>query len=382
MIFCQNAQRTPRDETALSVKSQPANMLAHLTLRRFRNFAACEVPFGPGATLFRGLNGQGKTNLLEAIYYLSSLRSFRQIAAPQLVQSGAGGFDLSAQLAGHATDELRVCYDAAEQKRTLEINGNRVGRSVDFVGRLNCVILHAADLKLARGRNSERLRWLDFSIAQIEPGYLDLLARFQRSLKHRNAALKQRVSRAEMDALSEQFTTASIAVADRRRHHWPELSERLEAAYNALAKSAERLGARHQSHADDGMPARLAGLRAAESDAGTSLCGPHRDVVELTLDSLQVSHAGSEGQARSIALAFKIAQARFIREHLGHPPVLLIDDVWGELDRERRRGLEMLMAESPQTVLTSTDAGAHGMADTVAAAAVWEVKAGRLDRAG
>lgn len=356
-------------------------MLARLSLRQFRNFSECEIPFRPGATLFRGRNGQGKTNLLEAVYYLSALRSFRQIAAPQLVRSGAEGFALSAQLAGHAEDVLRVQYDAAEQKRSLEVNGNRVSRSVDFAGRLNCVILHAADLKLARGRHVERLRWLDFSVAQIEPGYLDLLARFQRSLKHRNAALKQRVSRAEMDAMSEQFAAASIAVADRRRHFWPELADKLTAAYNAISGSAEKLGARYESQAGADMPARLAKLRPAEIDAGTSLCGPHRDAVELTLDALLVGHASSEGQARSIALAFKIAQARFIREHLGHPPILLIDDVWGELDQERRRGLEMLMAESPQTLLTSTDASAQGIPGTAAGAVVWEVKAGQLSQA-
>src|SRR3989344_1864785 len=135
-------------------------MLAHLTLMNFRNVSACEILFAPGATLFRGRNGQGKTNLREAVYYLSALRSFRQTSTPQLAQAGAPGFELSVSLAEPSGDHLRVSYDESERKRLLEVNGNRIGRGVDFAGRLNCVILHGTDLKLARGRHPERLRWL------------------------------------------------------------------------------------------------------------------------------------------------------------------------------------------------------------------------------
>ena len=355
-------------------------MLAQLTLQNFRNFSACEIPFAGGATFFCGRNGQGKTNLLEAVYYLSALRSFRQTSAPQLVRAGASGFELSATLAGPSEDRLRVIYDESERTRLLEVNGNRIGRGVDFAGRLNCVILHGADLRLARGRHPERLRCLDFSIAQIEPGYLQILARFQRSLKHRNAALKQNVSLAELDALDENYAAAAAAVVDARRRHWPDLSARLTAAYDAISRSAESLGASFESEVDGSVFQKICRMRPAELDAGVSLVGPHRDAVHLTLRGLSVTHAGSEGQARSIALAFKIAQARFIRDHLGRPPVLLIDDVWGELDEARREGLEMLMAESPQILLTSTDVSIRGIAAIAAGAAVWEVVSGTVKR--
>ena len=347
----------------------------------FRNFSECEILFAPGATLFRGRNGQGKTNLLEAVYYLSALRSFRQAAAPQLVRSGAARFDLSAALAGPSEDRLRIRYEQMERERLLEINGNRIGRGVEFAGRLNCVILHSADLRLARGRHSERLRWIDFSIAQIEPGYLQLLARFQRSLKHRNAALKERSTGAELDALDQTYAAACAAVADRRRHYWPELSQRLLAAYDVISRSAEKLGATFESEVDGPILQKCSARRAQELDAGISLIGAHRDAVHLTLRDLGVGHAGSEGQTRTIALAFKIAQARFIRDHLGRPPVLLIDDVWGELDETRREGLELLMAESPQILLTSTEVSGRGIPATVGAAAVWDVTAGTVKRA-
>lgn len=355
-------------------------MLSRLELHNYRNFSECEIVLSPGATLFQGRNAQGKTNLLEAIYFLSALRSFRQTAAPQLVRAGAPDFDISARLAGPSADLLRVQYTGAERKRLLEINGNRVGRGVDFAGRLNCVILHSADLKLARGRHSERLRWLDFSIAQIEPGYLQLLARFSRSLKSRNAALKQNVSRAELDAISEQFAAAGLAVTERRRHFWPDLSQRLVAAYDAISRSAEILGVSFESEVDEKSLSKISALRSAELETGASLFGPHRDAVHLTLRGLGVGHASSEGQARTIALAFKIAQARFIRDHLGRPPVLLIDDVWGELDGARREGLETLMAESPQILITTTDVSGRGIPAIAASAAVWDVVSGTVKR--
>jgi DNA replication and repair protein RecF len=355
-------------------------MIARLTLKDFRNFSECQIAFESGATLFRGRNGQGKTNLLEAVYYLSALRSFRQVAAPQLVRAGATGFRIAATLGEPAQDDLLVSYDGAERKRLLELNGNRITRAVDFAGRLNCVILHGADLRLARGRHLERLRWIDFSIAQIEPGYLQLLARFQRNLKHRNAALKQRVSGAELDALNETYAAAAAAVVDRRRYFWPDLSRRLVDAYDAISRSAETLGAVYGSEVDEAMAEKISRMRAAEIDAGTSLIGPQRDTVELTLRNLPVGHASSEGQARTLALGFKIAQARFIREHLGRPPVLLIDDVWGELDAERRSGLELLMAESPQILLTSTDVSSGGIPSIAGKAIVWEVVSGALKR--
>jgi len=355
-------------------------MLASLRVGNFRNFSECEILFTPGATLFRGQNGQGKTNLLEAVYYLCALRSFRQASTPHLVRNGTDGFALAAELAGPSPDRLSVTYRQAERERLLEINGNRVGRGVDFAGRLNCVILHSTDLRLARGRHSERLRWIDFSIGQIEPGYLQLLARFQRTLKHRNAALKQRLTGAELDALDQTYAAACEAVVERRRHHWPDLARRLVAAYDAISRSAEKLGASFESEADGRVLQKLSALRAQELDSGTSQMGAHRDEVNLTLRGLSVAHAGSEGQARTLALAFKIAQARFIRDHLGRPPILLIDDVWGELDETRREGLELLMTESPQILLTSTDAGSRAIPAVAGAATVWEVSAGALRR--
>lgn len=355
-------------------------MLTELALQNFRNFSECEISLSPGATLFRGRNGQGKTNLLEAIYYLSALRSFRQTSASHLVREGATGFDITATLAGPGKEILHARYDEPERKRLLEVNGNRIARGIEFAGRLNCVILHSADLKLARGRHSERLRWLDFSIAQIEPGYLQLLARLQRNLKLRNAALKQRLSPSELNALSENFSAASIAVVERRRHYWPDLSRRLVDAYDTIARSSESLAATFDSEAGEKMLQKLSERRAAELEAGTSLIGPHRDTIDLKLRGLSVSHASSEGQARSIALAFKIAQTRFIRDQLGRPPVLLIDDVWGELDEARREGLEGLMSESPQLLLTSTELSSRGIPATAAGAVVWEVTSGNVKR--
>jgi DNA replication and repair protein RecF len=258
------------------------------------------------------------------------------------------------------------------------INGNSVPRAVEFAGRLHAAILHPADLKLVRGRHTERLRWLDFAIAQIEPAYLQELARFQRCLKLRNAALKQSAPARELEALTENFASSSRLVVERRTRSWPALRDLVARTYASLSRGVEEFSAAYESDVDESFAGKLAALTSREREMQTTLAGPHRDRLAIGLGGLDASDSSSEGQARSLALALKMAQARFIRDRLGRPPVLLIDDVWNELDEARRKGLESLMAESPQILLTSTDASCKGIPDVAAAAAMWHVSAGSL----
>jgi DNA replication and repair protein RecF len=234
-------------------------------------------------------------------------------------------------------------------------------------------------LRLVRGRHQERLRWVDFGIAQVEPPYLQELARFQRCLKLRNAALKQDPSSRELEALDETYVAASRAVCARRREHWPALRSRVLSVYESISSGAEALEARYESDVDERFAERLSAEAFKEREARTTIAGPNRDRVVLELGGLDAADSSSEGQARSLALAFKIAQARFIRDRLGRPPILLIDDVWGELDDARRESLAQLMTESPQVLLTSTDASRRGIPSIAASATAWRVAAGLLE---
>ncbi|MBV9463475.1 MAG: DNA replication/repair protein RecF [Verrucomicrobiae bacterium] len=348
-------------------------MLVRLHVRDFRNLDEVDLELGPGASLFWGENAQGKTNLLEAVYYLSSARSFRSASGGELVKEGAPSFEIAGDLQPEG-DRLRAAFHL-DQGGTWEWNGNRLDRAVDFAGRLPAVVFHSGDLRLARGRPADRIRWLDHSIAQREPPFLKSLARFQRALRMRNAALKDARSNAELDALDETFVGLARAITSKRSQYWPALQGAVRNAYAEICARVEEVTADFASGVSENFDEILKASLAADRAAGATQLGSHRDRIELRFGNLDAGAVASEGQARSLALAFKIAQVRFLRSELGRDPLLLLDDVWGELDASRRSALETLVAASPQVLATATDAGRTNLKGWTAA---WKVKAGRI----
>jgi DNA replication and repair protein RecF len=357
--------------------------LSHLRLRDFRNYGRLDLEFLPGFHLLLGNNAQGKTNILEAIYLLSTLRSFRGVASGQMVRHGQKGFFVGGKT-HHAGDHEIKLYWSAEQ-RNLAIDGRPVRRLSEFVGVFRSVVFCAEDVQLVKGPASRRRRYIDLLLTQTHRTYLPLLQRYVRTVRSRNALLKQRVvDPALLDAFtSEMITTGSELIALRTKL-LPEISPIACDAYRRISNAAEEFRLVYAPSVRSDFAVELRKQESRERTMRTTLVGPHRDEIALTLDERSAAQFGSEGQKRSIAIALKMAQAEYLMQAHGSPPVLLIDDIMGELDVKRRSAFLPLLRRvhqaQSQVFMTCTEE--NWPAELGKDLQRWEVKSGKVIRNG
>jgi DNA replication and repair protein RecF len=321
--------------------------LAHLRLRDFRNYCRLDADFPPGFHLFRGDNAQGKTNLLEAIYLLATLRSFRGVGGSHLIRLGQKGYFVGANVLGQERHEIKVFWSVRE--RQINLDGQPVRRLTDYLGILRVVVFCSEDVQLVKGPARGRRRLLDLLLSQTSAAFLPLRQRYARALRSRNALLKQA---SPDDALLASYTQELVRLGSQitaqRRELVPRLAPLASEAYRRIAPAAEELRLEYQPAVRQDMAAELAQSRARERIYRTTLIGPHRDELELYLDNQSAAQYGSEGQKRTVAIALKMAQAEYLTTRHGIPPILLLDDVMGELDEKRRRGFLPLLARVHQ----------------------------------
>ncbi|HVY69601.1 MAG TPA: DNA replication/repair protein RecF [Verrucomicrobiae bacterium] len=356
--------------------------LARLRLRDFRNYPRLDVSFQPGFHLLLGDNAQGKTNILEAIYLLATLRSFRGVGAAQMVRHGEPGCFVGATVLGQGENELKYYWSPKEKK--LSLNGQPVRKLIDYFGTLRAVVFCTEDLLLVKGAGRIRRRFLDLLLAQTHPAYLPLLQRYARTLRSRNALLKQRS--ADVDALggfSRELVGAGNQIMEFRRELAPRLSPLARLAYRRISNDAEELKIEYQPSVKQDFAVDLAASRAREMSYRSTLVGPHRDELQLSLNDKPAAQFASEGQKRSLAIALKLAQAEYLTGLLGTPPILLIDDVMGELDLKRRSGflplLERIHQGRGQVFMTCTER--NWPTELEKQLATWTVRQGALSRA-
>jgi DNA replication and repair protein RecF len=316
--------------------------LAHLRLRDFRNYDRLEAEFAPGFHLLLGDNAQGKTNILEAIYLLATLRSFRGVGGSQLVRHGARGYFAGAQVMARAAHEIKIYWSAAE--RQLSLDGKPVRKLGDYLGTLRAVVFCTEDAQLVKGAGRLRRRFLDLLLSQTSPVYLPLLQRYAAALRSRNVLLKQPAPDASaLEGFTRQLTEAGAELMRWRRELLPKIAPLAAESYRRVAGAAETFTLEYQPSVRQDFAVELARNRAREKALRSTLLGPHRDELQLRLDGKSAAQYASEGQKRSIAIALKMTQAEYLSEIHGTPPVLLIDDIMGELDAKRRAGFLPLL---------------------------------------
>ncbi len=355
--------------------------LAHLRLRDFRNYARLDVDFSPGFHLLLGNNAQGKTNILEAIYLLATLRSFRGVGGAQMVRHGQSGYFVGGKVVGQATREIKMYWSAREKK--LALDGQPVRKLTEYLGAVRAVVFCTEDLQLVKGAARIRRRFLDLLLSQTHPTYLPLLQRYMQALRSRNALLKQRtVDEAALDGFSRELVGLGNQLIQLRLEILPRLSALARLAYRRISNDAEELRLEYQPSVKKDFTLELAQNRGRERTYRSTLIGPHRDDLLLLLNDRSAAQFGSEGQKRSLAVALKMAQAEYLAGILGSPPILLIDDVMGELDIKRRSGLLPLLERAHhargQVFMTCTEE--NWPQELGREVHRWEVKAGALHR--
>jgi DNA replication and repair protein RecF len=333
--------------------------LRALAVRSFRNLANLDVDLPEPGVVVIGENGQGKTNLLEAIYYLVLFRSLRGAKDRELVRFGDAGFFL----AGQADGPVSAGYDATTRRKKVTVDGVESHKLSEAVGHTLAVPFSPADVAIVAGGPSARRRYLDVVLSVSEPAYLSRLADLKAALRQRNAALKR--GRAdEARAFDAPFAAAAAPVIARRRAWVERRRERFAALCKALGEaSAAELRYRTTDGGDrgdagdtaDAWRGRLAETLDRDLRHGATTAGPHRDDLRLSLGGRELRPYGSAGQQRTAAVALRLLEAETLAEARGTAPVALYDDVFAELDDGRQaRLLELIRAVLPgQAIVTA-----------------------------
>ena len=355
--------------------------LARLRLRDFRNYARMDAEFTPGFHLLLGDNAQGKTNVLEAIYLLATLRSFRGVGGGQMIRHDAKGYFVGATVVGQATAEIKAYWSPRE--RQLSLNGVPVRRLADYLGTLRAVVFCTEDLQLVKGAARGRRRFLDLLLAQTQPSYLPLLLRYTQALRSRNALLKQpTVDDDQLAGFTHELVETGGGLMTARQALVPKFSPLARLAFRRIAHDTDELKVAYAPSVKGDLAVALAQSRQRERVFRATVVGPHRDDLDLLVNDRGAAEFCSEGQKRTLAIALKMAQAEFLTGLHGSPPVLLIDDVMGELDAKRRAGLLPLLGHAHraggQVFMTCTEE--NWPRELGRDLSRWEVRAGAMGR--
>lgn len=398
--------------------------IEHLSLTNFRNYARLELSLPARAPIvLHGANAQGKTSLLEAIYYLATAKSPYTASDRQLIHWRTEDDPLpfarvSAEVVSRRLPLTRLeitlliertAEGAARFRKVIRVNGVEK-RVMDMVGLVNVVLFLPQDLTLVEGSPSDRRRFIDNTLGQTDSAYLEAVDDYERVLPQRNALLRRiadrRGSPRELDFWDEKLVKAGSVIIAGRQAVLRELQALAQQAHYELTGNREMLTLRYQpsflpTFAGDGQlsldmigldlqreltpeqiePQFAAQLKAEQRESiqrGVTLCGPHRDELRLFINERDTGLYGSRGQARTAVMAFKLAELEWMRQRIGEWPVLLLDEVAAELDAQRRAYLLERIDGATQTLMTTTELDIFTPA-FLERATIWHVTEGQID---
>jgi len=398
--------------------------LKHLSLTNFRNFTRLDVDIPRRVVVLVGDNAQGKTSLLEAIYFLAAFTSFQTHADRQIVNF------FEAKKNELTVTRLVAEYQRSKSRHRLEarlilepmgvLNSQRLRKEIlldgvkkpvnEVIGHFNAVIFLPQMSQIIEGAPEDRRRYLNLALAQSTPAYARLLSEYNQALTQRNALLKLLGERSgnndQLEVWDEALTRLGAQIilwrieaiqqieslASRVHHELTRGSEILrlsyEPAFDPLPKPNGQLGLKMETVVDrsrlelneirDGFRARLRELRAEEISRGMTTIGPHRDELRFLANDIDLGNYGSRGQVRTTLLALKLAEVNWMKDRTGEWPVILLDEVMAELDLQRRADLLKYIGESEQVLFTTTDLNlfAPGFVEK---AEVWKVSGGKVE---
>ena len=342
--------------------------LCSLTLRHFRNVGFATLEFSVQRHFIAGANGQGKTSLLEAAGFLTALRSFRATDNRLLVGHGQTTAAVTCQLEHERLGDTHVIIKLRHDGKELWCDQTRITRLADHLGKFPTVVFSSQDLQLVRGPPAGRRRWLDLTLAAMDAAYLQALQKFTRALAGRNALLKSgRVADKELAAFEQILAPAAAELITLRTAGLQALGATLRTAYAQLCDSGEPADLAYDPNFEEPsaelLLARFEAGRARDAQFRTTLAGPHRDDFRFTVRGTEAKDFASEGQQRSLVLALRLAQAVWFQEKSGVRPVLLADDVLGELDPARRQRFWSAIDPQSQVIATGTGWPEAGLGD-------------------
>lgn len=335
--------------------------LTQLSLYNFRNIKKVELHPDRFFNIFYGKNAQGKTNLLESICLLGSLKSFRTTRNYDLIKQDC----LEASIKGRSlknkvTDEIRL--DINKDGKKARLNGKIVSQPENYLNCLRPVVFSPEEVSLAKGGPAGRRRLIDRAVFQAIPGFLKTVQNFDRQLKQRNKLLKERKSEAELEPWTTALIESGAQIRFDRKNYIESISIEFFECYKNISGGREQASIFYKNdissleNMKSGFAEELARQKDQEHKYGITLCGPHRDDIQFILESKSLREFGSQGQQRSFILALKTAQILDLEKRYGEPPLLLLDDLLGELDQQRQNYFfQFLLKMQGQVFITTTD---------------------------
>lgn len=365
-----------------------------LRLRDFRNLREVDLDLDPRFNVIVGPNGQGKTNLLESVYFLAALKSFRSLTNAALIRHEAEEARCAAWV-DRGGMRREVVVDFKPRGRKVRLNGNAVRRLSDFFGVVNTVAFVPEDVTILKDGPAQRRTFIDRAIFNAHPAYAEEMSQYETALKHRNALIRDGEvrDRALLGVYDAQLVQTAVKVIQRRcafidRMRAPFAScfaEIFGEGFDPEIRYALRFASDRPDH--DALLADPTALAEALTEAlnarfrrdlarGHTTVGPHRDDIEASLSGQPMREFASQGQHRAFVLALKITEIRLLHDHLGHPPILLLDDVSSELDPVRNERLfDFLSTVEGQVFITTTDADFVRLSHPYTR---WNVRAGQV----
>ena len=349
-------------------------LLKSLNITNFKNIADASLEFSDKINCFLGDNGMGKSNLLDAIHYLSFCRSFTGAQDSMVIKNGMDFAMLQAKYVRRDSEEdLNVALTAAPRRKSVKRGGKEYNRLSDHIGLFPSVLVSPSDMDLITLSGETRRRFIDMVISQSDPAYLDALIKYNTALENRNKLLRSDITDPNLFMAYESAMTGYAASLTAKRDDFvKKLSQIHTQYYRAITSSPNEtttLTLKTQTDRNDALS--LAKLldknRSRDKILGYTTVGPHRDDLEMTLDQMPVRRTASQGQAKTFTIALRMAQYDFLTQTAGVKPILLLDDIFDKLDSRRVENIINLVTDNNFGQIFITDTNRKHLDDILSA---------------
>ncbi len=343
-------------------------ILNSLLLRNFRLHKSTTLEFSKNLNYIIGGNGQGKTTILEAIYYLCTTKSLSQSQDSEAVTFNEGSFEIGGKFSDLTDSTIRAYYDINNNKKVIFIDDKQIHRAASVIGKFPVVTLIQSDHAITQGAPAERRKFVDSIISQASETYLNILLDYNKTLRQRSALLSKiketgnRNLYPQLEAWTETLVNHGTELVKHRIRFINEFNDYVSEAYTNIMESAELpavqysfLGESEEGKIEEVFNEELNSLRNSELTRAKNLVGPHRDDFHFYVNEYELRKYGSQGQHKTFQIALRFGQFFYMKDTLGRTPIFLMDDVFGELDTYRSNKISLYLKEIGQAFITMTD---------------------------
>ena len=361
-------------------------LLEKINVNNFKNIGEANLEFSPSLNCLLGNNGMGKSNLLDAIYFLSFCRSFSGMTDKALMKNDADFMSIHGDYERKGLKETLNLGMTRGRRKVLKRKGKEYTRLSEHIGAFPLVLVAPQDSLLITGSGEERRKFTDMIISQGDPVYLDALIRYQKGLEQRNKLLRANVIDIMLYEAVEKGMVEAATIIHRTRTEWlPEFEKIFKEYYRAIAGTDEAVSLRQRAHlaqAEGDMKMLLDRERRHDEIVGFTTVGPHRDDIEIFVNGLEARHTASQGQSKTITIAMRMAQFEYLRRATGLTPLLLLDDIFDKLDASRVERIVEIVSSPKFSQIFITDTNRDHLDSILRATdnprAMWMVENGRF----